>query len=159
MRQAMYFDMKLRMPNFVLLTLDRISMSASIEARAPFLDHKLIEAGPWAVDGEKSILRESVKNLLPAAIVSRRKQGFVEPGDAWLRGTRPEAIENTLSKSKLMSCGLFNPPVVIQELAAHRIDTKSDGLDLTEVSGGYDLMAILSAQLWVKEFIPGGIAF
>ncbi len=86
------FDTKL---NSLLHTEDRNSMAYSIEARVPFLDHRLVEFGftlsnddRYHMGVSKYILREGLKELLPAKVYKRKdKKGFVTPGETkWLRG-------------------------------------------------------------------------
>ncbi len=86
------FDTKL---NSLLHTEDRNSMAYSIEARVPFLDHRLLEFGftlsnddRYHMGVSKYILREGLKELLPAKVYARKdKKGFVTPGETkWLRG-------------------------------------------------------------------------
>jgi asparagine synthase (glutamine-hydrolysing) len=85
-----YLDLSLRLPELLLLRIDKMSMAASLEARVPFLDHKLVELAfsiPTAAktrDGElKAILKRAVRGVLPDEIVDRPKQGFRVPVDEW----------------------------------------------------------------------------
>ncbi len=90
--QAMYIDAQNILPNEYLTKVDLATMSQSIEARNPFLDHKLVE---WALSlpiefkirsGQtKWILRRAALELLPKKIVQGKKKGFVIPIDRWLR--------------------------------------------------------------------------
>jgi len=85
-----YLDLSLRLPELLLLRIDKMSMAASLEARVPFLDHKLVELAfsiPTAAktrDGElKAILKRAVRGVLPGEIIDRPKQGFRVPVDEW----------------------------------------------------------------------------
>lgn len=85
-----YLDLNFRLPELLLMRVDKMSMGASLEARVPFLDHELVELAmgiPDALkikDGTlKYILKESVRKLLPANIVDRKKQGFGVPIYEW----------------------------------------------------------------------------
>ena len=85
-----YLDLSLRLPELLLLRIDKMSMAAGLEARVPFLDHKLVELSfsiPTAVktrNGElKAILKRAVRGVLPDEIVDRPKQGFRVPVDEW----------------------------------------------------------------------------
>jgi len=93
------FDTKL---NSLLHTEDRNSMAYSIEARVPFLDHRLVEFSftlsnddRYHMGVSKFILRESLKELLPAKVYQRKdKKGFVTPGETkWLRGPLKHYLE------------------------------------------------------------------
>jgi asparagine synthase (glutamine-hydrolysing) len=85
-----YLDLNLRLPELLLMRVDKMSMGVSLEARVPFLDHKFVELAlgiPQAVKTRggtlKSILKKSVRNLVPREILQRRKQGFGVPIHEW----------------------------------------------------------------------------
>jgi asparagine synthase (glutamine-hydrolysing) len=81
-----YVDLNLRLPELLLMRVDKMSMGASLECRVPFLDHRLVEdvlSLPTAVrlagDRPKALLRNAVGHLLPEEILDRPKQGFGMP--------------------------------------------------------------------------------
>jgi len=85
-----YLDLKFRLPELLLMRVDKMSMAVSLEARVPFLDHKFVEFAmsiPEAIksDGHelKHILKKSVKGLIPDEIIYRSKQGFGVPIYEW----------------------------------------------------------------------------
>jgi asparagine synthase (glutamine-hydrolysing) len=85
-----YLDLNLRLPELLLMRVDKMSMAASIETRVPFLDHKFVELAmsiPEEVKtrgGElKHILKYAVRNILPKEIINRKKQGFQVPIYEW----------------------------------------------------------------------------
>lgn len=85
-----YLDLNLRLPELLLMRVDKMSMGVSLEGRVPFLDHKLVELAmsiPEAVktkDGElKHILKKAVRGLIPDEIINRKKQGFGVPIHEW----------------------------------------------------------------------------
>ena len=87
-----YLDLSLRLPELLLLRIDKMSMAAGLEARVPFLDHKLVELAfsiPTAAktrDGElKGLLKRAVRGVLPDDVIDRPKQGFRVPVDEWFR--------------------------------------------------------------------------
>ncbi len=84
---------------------DRNSMAFSIESRVPFLDHRIVELAFKLPDSAKiyrgvtkRILRDSMKDILPAAIAERKdKKGFVTPGEVkWLRGPLKFLVEQDM---------------------------------------------------------------
>jgi asparagine synthase (glutamine-hydrolysing) len=91
--QLMLVDLMTYLPGDILTKVDRASMATSLEARVPLLDHHLVE---FAVsvpthlkmrNGEgKWLLREAVRDLLPAGVFQKRKQGFAAPIGSWFRG-------------------------------------------------------------------------
>jgi asparagine synthase (glutamine-hydrolysing) len=85
-----YLDLNLRLPELLLMRIDKMSMGASLEGRVPFLDHKLVELAmsiPESVktkDGTlKYILKKAVRGLIPNELVDRKKQGFGVPVYEW----------------------------------------------------------------------------
>src|SRR5207302_9135543 len=89
LRRILYFDQTSWLPDNLLERGDRMTMAASIEARVPFLDHKLVEFAStlpdhWRVDAlrRKSVLREAARSVLPGVIPQRRKAGFPVPADS-----------------------------------------------------------------------------
>ena len=81
-----YADLNLRLPELLLMRVDKMSMGAGLECRVPFLDHRLVEdvlSLPTAVrlagDQPKALLRKGVGHLLPPEILNRPKQGFGMP--------------------------------------------------------------------------------
>lgn len=85
-----YLDLNLRLPELLLMRLDKMSMATSLEAREPFLDHKLVElvmSIPPAIktkDGVlKYILKKAVRGVIPDEIIDRQKQGFGVPVVEW----------------------------------------------------------------------------
>lgn len=140
-------DLQSRLPDFINLEVDRMSMAHSIEARVPFLDHRLWEAVlAWdpaqnLKDGrEKALLRQVARPLLPPAIVRRRKQGLASPHAAWWRQSRlPDWAEDMLQPSALADAGLFYPPAVLSLRQAHRAGRLNAAIPLT---------AMLTAQVW-----------
>jgi len=85
-----YLDLNLRLPELLLMRVDKMSMAVSLEARVPFLDHKFVELAmsiPAAVktrDGVlKYILKKAVRGLIPDELIDRKKQGFGVPVYEW----------------------------------------------------------------------------
>jgi len=88
-----YLDLKMRLPELLLMRVDKMCMATSVEARVPFLDHKFVEyvmgISPnlkMKHGNSKYILKMAVKNLIPKIILNRKKQGFQVPLDDWLTG-------------------------------------------------------------------------
>jgi len=92
------------LPDDILVKVDRASMLASLEVRAPFLDHRVVEFAFGDVpdhakvtrDGRKILLRQLSERLLPPTFDARRKQGFSVPLDAWIRGAWRPMFEEIL---------------------------------------------------------------
>jgi asparagine synthase (glutamine-hydrolysing) len=93
LRRILYFDQTSWLPDNLLERGDRMTMAASIEARVPFLEHRLAEHVSTLPDGlrvrglrTKWILREAARSLIPRRILERPKVGFRVPVNEWFRG-------------------------------------------------------------------------
>jgi asparagine synthase (glutamine-hydrolysing) len=85
-----YLDLKMRLPELLLMRVDKMSMGVSLEGRVPFLDHKFVELSMGIPsdlklrDGTlKYILKKAVRNVIPDEIIDRKKQGFAVPIREW----------------------------------------------------------------------------
>jgi asparagine synthase (glutamine-hydrolysing) len=101
-----YSDLNLRLPELLLMRVDKMGMGTSVEGRVPFLDHKFVEFAmsiPSAIKTRNSelkyILKKAVRGVIPDEIIDRKKQGFAVPVREWLDdelgvhdGARAEAV-------------------------------------------------------------------
>lgn len=99
-----FLDLNMRLPELLLMRVDKMSMGVSLEARVPFLDHKFVELAmslPSAVKtgkGElKHILKLAVRGVIPDEIVDRKKQGFGVPVQEWFMGSLGEHTRSVLN--------------------------------------------------------------
>jgi asparagine synthase (glutamine-hydrolysing) len=93
LQQMSYVELSNRLPELLLMRVDKLSMAHSLEARAPFLDHELVSYAlslpqhlKIAGGETKKVLKEAVGHLLPTEVVHRPKQGFRVPLPEWLAG-------------------------------------------------------------------------
>jgi len=107
---------------------DRNSMAHSVEARLPFLDHRLVEAAvrlspEWLIRGpsHKHVLREALRGKIPESVRTRRdKMGFPTPMAAWLRGPLYERARDFLASREFGEDGIVRPEIIRQDLERHR---------------------------------------
>jgi asparagine synthase (glutamine-hydrolysing) len=111
----MYLDFKTWLPDDVLMKTDRMSMAVSVEARVPFLDHRLVEFAmslPSSVKvkslGTKALLRRALRDRWPASTLKRRKRAFLVPLRRWLTSDLHEMMVDTLTSSAARSRSLFD---------------------------------------------------
>jgi asparagine synthase (glutamine-hydrolysing) len=126
LNRVLEVDCTTLLPDQVLAFVDRLSMAHSIEVRPPFLDYRMVEFA-FSLPGHlkirhgatKLVLREAVKDLLPSGILSRKKEGFLLPVNAWLLNRFRGFVESSLSAERLAGHGLFDPRAVGELLDAH----------------------------------------
>ena len=139
-----YLDLNLRLPELLLMRVDKMSMAVSLEARVPFLDHKFVELAmsiPGAMKTRngvlKYILKKAVRGVIPDELIDRKKQGFGVPVFEW-------------SESKF------------GEYMVKELKDFCEGTDLFQFEGVLPFLkkrgwAMLNVALWWKQYIgsPG----
>jgi len=146
----MYANMVTYLPDDLLIKTDRSSMAVSLETRAPFLDHALVELAAQIpsnlkLNGRttKYILKQAARGLLPDAIIDRPKHGFGVPMGAWLRRDA-SIVRDTLLSRQARERGLLNMAVV-QTLIDEHVSGRRDH--------GGRLWALLTLEWWHRLFI------
>lgn len=120
-------EFQLRLPELLLMRVDKICMSTTIEARVPFLDHELIEftmdipeRSKIRGNVAKHLLKKSVEGWIPRETIRRGKMGFDAPMSLWLRGEFGGRVESQLASSRLMNAGYFDQSFVKRICREHR---------------------------------------
>lgn len=150
--QLQYTDFMTYLPEDLLVKMDIATMANSLEARSPFLDHKLIEFVAQIPSHlklgkrltSKYILKRALKDFLPAEILNRPKMGFGVPIGKWFREELKDYMKEILLSSKTLSRNYFKEPKVTQLINDH-ISGKKDN--------GYRLWTLLNLELWHRMFI------
>ncbi|HEV2616286.1 MAG TPA: asparagine synthase (glutamine-hydrolyzing) [Candidatus Acidoferrales bacterium] len=122
----MFYDAETYLPDDILVKVDRATMAASLEARAPYLDPRVVEFA-WRLGfatkvrgGEGKIpLRRILYRHVPRALVDRPKFGFGIPLDSWLRGPLREWAEALLDATRLRNEGYFEPHPIRRMWSEH----------------------------------------
>ncbi len=150
--RLLYADIKTYLQE-LLMKQDQMSMAASVESRVPFLDHKLVEYTArlperlklrgWTT---KYILRRSMKDVLPEAILKRRKMGFPVPVGAWLRGRYAHVLDEFVLGERATARGIFDEGFVRRIVSEHRAGRE----DHTE-----RLWSLVNFEMWQRRFIDG----
>ena len=115
-----YMESKTYLSDTLLRDMDAMSMAHSLEVRVPFIDHRLVEYAAsippeLKLNGmvAKYILKESVKDMLPESILSRKKMGFSFPLGVWLRqGKLRQVVDDCLSVESIKDRSLFKHEAV-----------------------------------------------
>ena len=149
--RLLYADIKTYLHE-LLMKQDQMSMAASIESRVPFLDHKLVEFSAALPERmklrgatTKYILRESMKGVLPDAILSRPKMGFPVPVGAWFRGPFRQVVDDYVLGERALSRGVFEPNFVRSLVKRHQ-----QGEDHSE-----RLWSLVNFEIWQRQFFDG----
>ena len=149
-----YLELKLRLPELLLMRVDKITMATSVEARVPFLDHKLVEyalsiSRAQKVEGTsgKHILKRALEDILPHDLLYRRKRGFGAPIREWLGGDSHDLLDAHLLNSTLRRRNFFDYTVVARLVEEHRRGARD---------WSFPLWALLNLSLWYERWIERG---
>jgi asparagine synthase (glutamine-hydrolysing) len=156
--RAAYLEMTTLLSSYLLSSQgDRMAMAHGVEARVPYLDHRLFEFAAALparskLRGlrEKDILRRwgDSTGLVPPAVTRRRKQPYRAPDvPAFFDGRPPEYVEALLDPASLARTGVFNPQAVAGLVRRCRAG-RAEGFRESQA-----LVAILSTELWHREFL------
>jgi asparagine synthase (glutamine-hydrolysing) len=146
-----YLELKLRLPELLLMRVDKMTMATSVEARVPFLDHHLVEyAMSLPVDlkikgtSGKHILKRALEKVLPPDLLYRPKRGFGAPIREWFRGASGETLTGLIMNSSIRKRGLFD-----YEFIARLLDEHGRGAR----DWSFHLWALLNVSLWYDRWI------
>jgi asparagine synthase (glutamine-hydrolysing) len=114
-----FLDTAVGLPDDMLVKVDRASMSASLEVRTPFLDHRVLEFA-WSLPLDmrirnrqgKWLVRRMLDRYIPRALIDRPKMGFDPPLGEWLRGPLRDWAETLISPERLRAHGHIDPSAV-----------------------------------------------
>lgn len=147
----LYIDSKSYLPGDILTKVDRMSMAVSLEARAPLLDHKLIEfvtriPASLKMRGSetKYLLKRAMAELVPAEILNRKKQGFGMPIQEWINQQLRDRIRETLTENRTRQRGIIDHRYVARLLDEHERGRRDHSTSL---------WALMMLELWYRTFV------
>jgi asparagine synthase (glutamine-hydrolysing) len=148
-----YVDVKTYLTDDILVKVDRMSMAASLEARVPYLDRRLVEFALSLPPGlkmrglrTKVLLKDSFREELPPEIRRRGKQGFSIPIKNWIRSELRPMLLDLLSEKRIREQGLFDPATVARLVREHL-----DGVE----NHSHVLWALMVFELWNDLYNKG----
>jgi len=143
-------DQAYYLPDDILCKCDRMSMAHSLEVRPPFLDHRIVEFAAslpdhFKIRGSrlKVLLRELMRDKLPASVLKRRKEGFDIPAHDWFRGPLKALLLDTVTRDAVERTGLFRWPAV-KDLFRDHFERRRNL--------GYHLWGLLTLFLWMRRW-------
>ena len=144
-------DQMTYLPNDLLVKVDIASMANSLEARSPFLDHKLIEFAASLPENlkmsrfrPKSLLKKVAARLVPKEAVYRRKMGFGVPVGQWFRGEMKDFMRSVLLSENSLKRGIIKPAMIEKYVVEH-----GGG----EQDHAFQIWTLLMLELWFQRFI------
>ncbi len=148
--REVYADLRLNMVDSVLMKVDKMSMSTSLEVRVPFLDHEFIEfaaglPGWFKLKGftTKYIFRQAILPLVPEKVVFRGKQGYSLPVKNLLRGQLKPLMQELLTTSPVVA-DFFKPEAIAELMRQHLAGTHNHN---------HLLWALMNLALWHRRFL------
>lgn len=149
--QMLYIDTRANLPDDLLMVGDKTSMANSIEARVPFLDYRIIEfietlppnLKLQGLEG-KYLHKKALAKWLPSSIIHKKKKGFDNPIDSWMRGKMRYYIDECLLSKDSAVNKYFNPRYIKQIIRLH--ETKKE--DYMR-----HIYLLVSFELWHRKFI------
>jgi asparagine synthase (glutamine-hydrolysing) len=147
--QMMFVDTAMALPDDMLTKFDRACMSVGLEARAPLLDHRVVEFS-WRLpmsmkirnNEGKWLLRQVLYRHVPRNLVERPKMGFDPPIGAWLRGPLRDWAENLLDRRRITEEGLLDPGPIRRAWEQHMTGRRNCD---------YKLWCVLMLEAWMEE--------
>jgi asparagine synthase (glutamine-hydrolysing) len=154
--RMMKFDFETYLPEDVLTKVDRMSMAHSIESRVPLLDNEVIDFAATLPASfkihrgrRKHVLKQAVRDLLPAGILDRKKQGFGIPLGVWFRGGLTDVFSDVLASRRTRQRGYFEPSFVDRIVREHLAGKRDHTLRLWQ---------LLVFELWHRQHLDAPLA-
>jgi asparagine synthase (glutamine-hydrolysing) len=149
LKRMLYADLKVWLPDNLLLRGDQMTMAASIEERVPFLDHKLVEQaaripGRWLARGfrTKWLLKRALKPYLPPETLTRRKAGFSLPVGLWFRKSLQSMVADLVLSPDARSRQYFNAGNIERFVREHFNGVRDRQKQL---------WALVNFELWIRR--------
>ncbi|MDY6903900.1 MAG: asparagine synthase (glutamine-hydrolyzing) [Thermodesulfobacteriota bacterium] len=148
--QQQYLDLKTYLPGDILTKVDRMSMLVSLEARVPFLDHKVVEFAatipPHLLvqkNDPKYLLKKTAEKLLPQKIIYRPKMGFAVPIADWLRNEWEELSKEMVLSDQSYVKSFFDENFVQRIFAEHKSRRRNHD---------YLLWTLMVLEMWCRRY-------
>ena len=154
--QQQYVDIKTYLVDDILTKVDRMSMAASLEARVPLLDHRIVEFAlslpphmKLRRGRTKVILRDAMRGRLPEMVLNKPKEGFSIPLKHWLRGALQPLMMDLLAADCVQQRGYFEPQTVSRWVSEHLQG---------RANHSHRLWTLMVFELWHRQVLDVGRA-
>ena len=150
LNRQLYADLSLYLADDILVKVDRMSMAASLETRAPFLDVDVMELA-FSMPGRlkmrggerKRVLKQAVRDLAPASVLARPKEGFSIPMKNWLRRDLAPLMRELLASDRVVRRGWLRPEAVRARVDAHQAGRENHA---------HTLFSLMVLERWAEAF-------
>jgi len=149
LNQMMWLDTRTYLPNDIIVKMERASMAASVEARCPFLDHRVIELAlaipsslKIAGNTGKLILKDAFRDMVPLSVLLRPKRGFSVPVGEWFRSEIGRQMLVDMTTDLNWPWAILDGPKVASVLDAHLKG---------QTNMGHPIWLILMLHLWMQR--------
>ena len=149
--RAGYLELMYRLPELLLMRVDKMTMATSVEGRVPFLDHRMVELA-FRIPGEykikngvtKAVLKSAVEPLLPAEIIHRPKVGFHVPVTRWFEQVLNPLADDVLLDPRFEQMGIWDGAAVRELLGKQRAGKGNYGMRI---------WALVNFALWYRHWM------
>ena len=148
--RMLYTDLMTRMPDHLLVIVDRMCMAHSLESRSPLIDYKVVEyaasiPAEMKLKGRnlKYILKKVASRYLPRDLIYREKQGFGFPIGIWLRTDLRYFLEKLFKQSRFVELGIFSPSY-INTIYEEHMNGRTDH--------NFRLWILLNLEIWYRLY-------
>jgi asparagine synthase (glutamine-hydrolysing) len=148
--KILYYDIKTNLVDEMISKVDRMTMANSLEARVPFLDHKLVEfvyslSNKNKINGitPKYLLKDSFQNKIPKSVITTPKRGFNLPIDEWVRNEMRQGLEDSLCFKNITELGIFKYKTIE--------NIKNNHLERKQNNGPF-LWSVMVLVKWLKMY-------
>jgi asparagine synthase (glutamine-hydrolysing) len=149
--KRLFLDQMTSLPDDMLTKIDRATMAVSLEARVPFLDHRLVEFAATIPSNlkmtpftPKRFVKRSMIKRLPRKIINRSKHGFSSPIDQWLRYDLKELMRDILAEDTIKRQGIFNFRYIETLMHQHMA---------ARANHGEKLFMLMVFQMWAQRYL------
>lgn len=149
--RELYVDLKTYLSDDILVKVDRMSMANSLEARVPFLDHKVVEFS-FSIPAKlkmknyrrKYILKKSMEGVIPSEILQKKKEGFSIPIKNWLRNELKPMMYDVLNRDSIRRDNFFKWDHLEAMMNNHVVGVENNS---------HKLWALMVFKIWHNHYL------